>query len=216
MLALLASFAAHRSQRTVRSAPFAAHRLSTRNATFAAVPAPPISHFAVSRPSSPTAYLPDCNARRNRRATNLEGGPNSGRPLAFQVREFAFPATVLHSRPRLRFPMPLFPLPEHKIGIFVRFYPPKPPFSGLSSTKSGFLCAFALQNPRFRAFRAQNRHFCAFLPSETLIFGLFEHKIEVFVRFCPPKPQFSGFPRTKSGFSCSDGITGAGKLYLCV
>ena len=87
--------------------------------------------------------MPDCNAHRNRRATYPEGGPNSGRPLAFQVREFAFPATVLHSRPRLRFPMPLFPLPEHKIGIFVRFYPPKPSFSGFSSTKSRFLCAFA-------------------------------------------------------------------------
>ena len=34
-------------------------------------------------------------------------------------------------------------LPEHKIGIFVRFWPSEPPFSGVSSTKSGFLCAFA-------------------------------------------------------------------------
>ena len=30
----------------------------------------------------------------------------------------------------------------------------------------------------------QNRHFCALLPSETPVFGLFEHKIGVFVRFC--------------------------------
>ena len=140
--------------------------------------------FAVSRPSNPTAYLPDCNDRRNRRATNLEGGPNSGRPLAFQVREFAFPATVLHSRPRLRFPMPLFPLPEHKIGIFVRFYPPKPSFSGFSSTKSRFLCVFTLRNHRFQASRAQNRGFCALLPSETIVFRLPELKIGVFVRFC--------------------------------
>ena len=49
----------------------------------------------------------------------------------------------MHSRPRLRFPMPLFPLPEHKIEVFVRFCPSKPPFSGISSTKSRFLCAFA-------------------------------------------------------------------------
>ena len=47
--------------------------------------------------------------------------------------------------------------PEHKNGIFVRFWPSEPPFSGISSTKSRFLCAFALRNPRFRAFRAQNR-----------------------------------------------------------
>ena len=60
--------------------------------------------------------------------------------------------------------MPLFPLPEHKIGIFVRFYPSEPPFSGISSTKSGFLCVFALRSPRFRASRAQNRGFCALLP----------------------------------------------------
>ena len=51
--------------------------------------------------------------------------------------------------------------PEHKIGVFVRFCPPKPSFSSLSSTNSAFLCAFDLQNPRFQAFRAQNRHFCA-------------------------------------------------------
>ena len=52
-------------------------------------------------------------------------------------------------------------LPEHKIGIFVRFLPLEPSFSGISSTKSRFLCAFALRDPRFRVFRAQNRHFCA-------------------------------------------------------
>ncbi|MDD7071800.1 MAG: hypothetical protein SPH62_01205, partial [Candidatus Egerieousia sp.] len=31
--------------------------------------------------------------------------------------------------------------------------------------KSGFLCAFGVRNPRFRAFRAQNRGFCALLPA---------------------------------------------------
>ena len=31
----------------------------------------------------------------------------------------------------------------------------------LPSTKSWFLCFFGLPNPRFRAFRAQNRGFCA-------------------------------------------------------
>ena len=61
--------------------------------------------------------------------------------------------------------MPLFPLPEHKIGIFVRFCLPKPSFSGFSSTKSRFLCAFGVWNPCFRAFRAQNRGFCALLPA---------------------------------------------------
>ena len=55
----------------------------------------------------------------------------------------------------------VFGLFEHKIEVFVRFCPPEPPFSGLSSTKSRFLCAFRLRNPHFRAFRSQNRHFCA-------------------------------------------------------
>ena len=50
------------------------------------------------------------------------------------------------------------------------------------STKSGFLCFFGLRNPRFRAFRAQNRGFCALLPFKTHIFGRFEHKIGIFVR----------------------------------
>ena len=51
--------------------------------------------------------------------------------------------------------------------------------------------------------RAQNRGFCAFLPFETLIFGLFEHKIGIFVRFYPLNPPFSGISSTKSTFSCS-------------
>ena len=71
------------------------------------------------------------------------------------------------------------------------------------STKSGFLCAFRLRNPHFRAFRAQNRGYCAFLAFATLVFGLFEHKIEVFVRFRPPEPSFLGISSTKSGFLCS-------------
>ena len=77
------------------------------------------------------------------------------------------------------------------------------PIPIISSTKSGFLCAFALRNPRFRAFRAQNRGFCALLPSRTPIFGHFEHTIEVFVRFLPTEPPFSGIPSTKSGFLCA-------------
>ena len=50
---------------------------------------------------------------------------------------------------------------EHKIEVFVRFYPSEALFSGISSTKSRFLCAFGGWNPCFQAFRAQNRVFCA-------------------------------------------------------
>ena len=70
------------------------------------------------------------------------------------------------------------------------------------STKSGFLCALGLRNLRFRAFRAQNRGFCAFLAFATLVFGHFEHKIEVFVRFLPSEPPFSGILSTKTAFLC--------------
>ena len=84
----------------------------------------------------------------------------------------------------LAFGTPVFGLFEHKIGVFVLFWPSRPSFSGVSSTKSRFLCAFDLRNPHFRAFRAQNWGFCALLPSGTPVFGRFEHKIEVFVRFC--------------------------------
>ncbi len=55
---------------------------------------------------------------------------------------------------------------EHKIGVFVRFWLPEPPFSGFSSTKSVFLCFFGLRNPRFQGFRAQNRGFCALFPEK--------------------------------------------------
>ena len=74
------------------------------------------------------------------------------------------------------------------------------------STKSGFLCAFGFRGPCFRAFRAQNRGFCALLAFGAPDFWLFEHKIEVFVRFCPPKPPFSGISSTKSRFLCAFGL----------
>ena len=73
-------------------------------------------------------------------------------------------------------------------------------------TKSGFLCAFGVRNPRFRAFRAQNKGFCALLGSGTPVFGRFEHKIGVFVLFLPSEPSFSGVPSTKSGFLCAFGV----------
>ena len=83
-------------------------------------------------------------------------------------------------------------LPEHKIGIFVRFLLSEPLFLGISSTKSRFLCAFRLLSPRFQAFRAQNRGFCALLLARTLVLRRFEHKIGVFVRFQASGPSFSG------------------------
>ena len=79
---------------------------------------------------------------------------------------------------------PVFGTFEHKIRFFVRFWGLEPPFSGISSTKSGFLCAFGLRDPHFRAFRAQNQVFCALSAFGTAIFWLSEHKYEDFVRFC--------------------------------
>ena len=61
------------------------------------------------------------------------------------------------------FGTPVFRVFEHKIEVFVLFLPSDPSFSGISSTKSGFLCAFGCRNPRFQGFRAQNRGFCALL-----------------------------------------------------
>ena len=94
---------------------------------------------------------------------------------------------------RLRFPMailvftvpiPAFPVPSHI----------------LPSTKSRFLCAFCLRDPHFRAFQAQKSTFCTILPSRTPDFRLFEHKIEVFVRFWGLEPLFSGISSTKIDF----------------
>ena len=78
---------------------------------------------------------------------------------------------------------------EHKIGVFVSEWVIFPGFWVVSSTKSGFLCAFALWNPRFRAFRAQNLHFCVRMGDFSWILGRFEHKIRVFVRFWLPWPR---------------------------
>ena len=56
---------------------------------------------------------------------------------------------------------------------------------------------------RFSGFPSTKSGFCALFAFRTHIFGLYEHKIEVFVRFCPLTPPFSGFPSTKSEFLCS-------------
>ena len=95
---------------------------------------------------------------------------------------------------------------EHEIVVFVLFWPSKPLFSGILSTKSGFLCFFGLRDPCFRAFRAQNRHFCALLVSGTPVFGCFEYKIGIFVRFWCLEPPFSGSSSTKSRFLCFFGV----------
>ena len=97
----------------------------------------------------------------------------------------------------------VFGLFEHKIEVFMRFCPSEPPFSGILSTKTAFLCQKRRYFPGFGSSRAQKRHFCALLPFKTLVFSPFEHKIGVFVRFCPQKPSFSGLSSTKMTFLCS-------------
>ena len=61
----------------------------------------------------------------------------------------------------------------------------------------------ALPDANFPTSRAQNRGFCAFLAFGTPVFGRFEHKIGVFVRFWGLEPLFLGFSSTKSRFLCS-------------
>ena len=76
----------------------------------------------------------------------------------------------------LRFPMTIASLSEHKIGIFVRFCPPKPPFSAFPSTKSRFLCQKGQFFPGFTPFRAQNRGFCVKMGDVSEILGCFDTK----------------------------------------
>ena len=45
----------------------------------------------------------------------------------------------------------------------------------------------------------QNQGFCALLAFGTPIFGRFEHKIEVFVRYLPSEPPLSGLCEHKIG-----------------
>ena len=91
----------------------------------------------------------------------------------------------------------------HVYAKRLRDYASQCQFPHFPSTKSRFLCFFGLRDPCFRAFRAQNRGFCTLLGSGSPVFGLFKHKIEVFVRFRPPEHSFLGISSTKSGFLCS-------------
>ena len=65
---------------------------------------------------------------------------------------------------------------------------------------------FTIPDVPFQSSRAQNQGFCSFLAFRTLIFRPFEHKIEVFVRFLPSEPPFSGFSSTKTAFLCFFGL----------
>ena len=100
---------------------------------------------------------------------------------------------------------------EHKIEGFVLFLPSEPPFLGISSTKSRFLCFFSLRNPHFRAFRAQNRHFCALLPSEPPVFGYFEHKIDIFVL-----GQTGKLLRSAAQWRCCEALPGGDAAQRCL
>ena len=71
------------------------------------------------------------------------------------------------------------------------------------STKSRFLCAFGVWNPCFRAFRAQNRGFCALFAFGTPIFWHFEHKNGMFVSETAIFSWFWLLPSTKSAFLCA-------------
>ena len=100
---------------------------------------------------------------RSVRGDFLEGHSYASRCLfpLFPVPIPGFPSTKSGFLCFLGSGTPVFWLFEHKIEVFVRFWPSEPPFSSISSTKSRFLCFFGVWNPHFRAFRAQNRGFCA-------------------------------------------------------
>ena len=55
----------------------------------------------------------------------------------------------------------------------------------------------------FPSYRAQNRDFCALFAFGTLVFGLFEHKIGIFVSEQAIFPWFLPLSSTKSGFLCA-------------
>ena len=81
--------------------------------------------------------------------------------LPSRCQSLSFRAQNRHFCALFAFEPLIFGLFEHKIGFFVRFLPSEPPFSGILSTKSRFLCFFSLRDPRFLAYRAQNWGFCA-------------------------------------------------------
>ena len=126
------------------------------------------------------------------------------RKATFTIPDLPFPSSRAQNQgfcSFLAFRTIIFRPLEHKIEVFVRFWGLEPSFSAFSSTKTAFLCVFALWDPHFRAFRAQNRGFCALLGSGTLVFGLFEHNNGVFVRYSTSEPRFSGCSSTKVAFT---------------
>ena len=126
------------------------------------------------------------------------------RKATFTIPDLPFPSSRAQNQgfcSFLAFITIIFRPLEHKIGVFVRFWGLEPSLSGFSSTKTAFLCAFALRDPHFQAFRAQNRGFCALFAFGTAVFRVFEHKIGIFVRYSTSEPRFSGCSSTKVAFT---------------
>ena len=73
--------------------------------------------------------------------------------------------------------------------------------------QEGNVCASRCQSP---SSRAQNRGFCAFWAFGTPVFGLFKHKIGIFVSEWVIFPGFWVVSSTKSGFLCAFGCLGHG------
>ena len=90
-----------------------------------------------------TVALPDANFLSSRRQF-----------LSFRAQNLGFCAF-------LAFQTPIFGCFEHKIWVFVLFWTSEPPFSGISSTKSGFLCQNGQFSSGFCTSRAQKVVFCA-------------------------------------------------------
>ena len=96
-------------------------------------------------------------------------------------------------------------LEGHVYDKRLRGYASRCHFPVSPSTKTAFLCAFCLRDPQFRAFRAQNRGFCAFLAFGTPVFVRFEHKIEVFVSEWAIFPGFWAFRAQNRAFCARRG-----------
>ena len=72
----------------------------------------------------------------------VRGDLQEGNGCASRCQSLYFRAHKRHFCALLAFGTPVFGHSEHKIEVFVRFWPSEPPFSSVSSTKSGFLCSF--------------------------------------------------------------------------
>ena len=153
---------------------------------------------------------------------SVRGDLQEGNGCSSRCQSLYFRAHKRHFCALLAFGTPVFGHFEHKIEVFVLFWPSEPSFSGFSSTKSRFLCSFTKLDvgvgglPR----RQRHRRTCgAVAPAQPILPltqpSLHLHSRCTFAAVVPAQP-LCHLPSPVAATAGAAGATGAAVARRCI